>query len=74
MRSKVLTDVLAKYDITPCNDSSCMFGSAGGMTTNGGCRCIERTSVDRVPMGTGLYIRKLAAALRDLAAMRTEER
>lgn len=24
-----------------CGDSSCMFGSPGGMATNGGCRCLK---------------------------------
>lgn len=28
--------------ITPCGDNSCMFGSPGGMATNGGCRCAPR--------------------------------
>lgn len=25
-----------------CGDNSCMWGSPGGMATNGGCRCVER--------------------------------
>ena len=24
-----------------CGDNSCMFGSPGGMATNGGCRCLK---------------------------------
>lgn len=24
-----------------CGDNSCMFGSPGGMGTNGGCQCLE---------------------------------
>ena len=28
-----------------CGDNSCVFGSSGGMGTNGGCRCFENTPV-----------------------------
>lgn len=30
-----------------CGDNSCMFGSPGGMATNGGCRCLNDTERDR---------------------------
>ena len=32
-----------------CGDNSCVFGSPGGMATNGGCRCFEEMA--RTPEG-----------------------
>lgn len=33
-------ELAAKYGyVIGCGDNSCMFGSPGGMGTNGGCRC-----------------------------------
>lgn len=28
-----------------CSDSSCVFGYAGGMATNGGCECLRETNL-----------------------------
>ena len=41
MRSPALTDLLARHGIVPCGDNSCIFGSPGGMGTNGGCRTLK---------------------------------
>jgi len=36
-------ELAAKYGIEiGCGDNSCMFGSPGGMATNGGCHCMPR--------------------------------
>lgn len=55
--------------ITPCGDNSCMFGSPGGMATNGGCRCLDHADVDahRLPHEARAFIRRLARACRLLA-------
>jgi hypothetical protein len=31
------------YELPSCGDNSCVFGSRGGMSTNGGCQCDDRT-------------------------------
>ena len=36
-----LRAALAVVGITPCGDNSCMFGTPGGMATNGGCSCFK---------------------------------
>lgn len=61
-----LRDALADAGIEPCADSSCMFGPPGGMSTNYGCRCLERAGLDVSP-GARVYIRRLAHACRALA-------
>lgn len=62
-----------------CGDNSCRFGSPGGMATNGGCRCFERSSsrmssternlVVDISMGLGL-LRELAELPRVEVALR----
>ena len=61
-----LRDALADAGIEPCADSSCMFGPPGGMSTNHGCRCLERAGLDVSPEAR-VYIRRLAHACRALA-------
>jgi len=58
-RPASLVRLLDAAAITPCGDSSCVFGRPGGMATNGGCRCYGRgdDSADR------LLIRRMATAL-----------
>lgn len=61
-----LRAALAAAGIEPCADSSCMFGSPGGMSTNHGCRCLERAGLDVSPEAR-VYIRRLAHACQALA-------
>lgn len=35
-----IKEIALKYG---CGDNSCMFGSHGGMSTNGGCYCFRNT-------------------------------
>lgn len=63
-----LRAALADAGIEPCADSSCMFGSPGGMSTNHGCRCLERAGLDGIPPDARVYIRRLAHACRALAS------
>jgi hypothetical protein len=42
-----------------CADGACVFGSAGGMCTNGGCECLK----EREP----IMLRRVAMQLRDVA-------
>jgi hypothetical protein len=45
---RVVVEFLAPVGIDPCGDNSCVFGSPGGMGTNGGCQCVgERESGQR---------------------------
>ena len=62
-----LRAALAAAGIEPCADNSCMFGSPGGMSTNHGCRCLERAGLDVSPEAR-VYIRRLAHACRALAS------
>lgn len=64
-RSPTLTAALADAGITPCGDSSCMFGPPFGMATNHGCRCLDRAG-DLSP-DARIYVRKLVRACRALA-------
>jgi len=52
--------------ITPCGDRSCIFGAAGGMATNGGCRCGDLDPPTH--KGPDRVARKLTAALRSALA------
>ena len=61
MRSPALTDLLARHGIVPCGDNSCIFGSPGGMGTNGGCRCGSRDP--RAPDRPTALSRRLAHAV-----------
>lgn len=70
MRSKVLVLALAKYGIDPCGDNSCIFGSPGGMATNGGCRCIKNLD-GRIPTSASIYIH--GRRFRDVAAREGDE-
>jgi hypothetical protein len=65
-RSPALTALLAKYGITPCNDGSCMFGSPGGMHTNGGCRCIGRTADAASVAELRLFVQRMGHVIREL--------
>jgi hypothetical protein len=58
-----------------CGDNSCMFGPRGGMGTNGGCRCFERTDGNRTreeierraAVGRGLRLLRHVGELPDVA-------
>lgn len=52
--------------ITPCGDRSCIFGAAGGMATNGGCRCGDLDPPTH--KGPDRVARKLTVALRSALA------
>ncbi len=64
-----LRAALAVVGIVPCGDNSCMFGSPGGMATNGGCRCLDHACIDahRIPPEARAFIRRLARACRLLS-------
>jgi hypothetical protein len=59
----ILIQALAEVGIEPCGDNSCIFGSPGGMATNGGCRCFDKGRA--LPPGV---VHSLALAVRRLAA------
>lgn len=61
-----LRAALADAGIEPCADNSCMFGSPGGMSTNGGCHCLEHFE-ERLPTGVRSYVRRMTIAMRALA-------
>ena len=61
-RSTALLDALSAVGIDPCGDNSCIFGSPGGMATNGGCRCFGRG--ENWPHEARMAVRRLAIALR----------
>jgi hypothetical protein len=54
-----------------CGDNSCIFGSPGGMATNGGCSCfefMERSPEGRVArrrLSRGIQVLRRALAERD---------
>lgn len=50
-----------------CGDNSCMFGSPGGMATNGGCRCMPRTA--NAVRITDIELMEMRRLVRDLAAI-----
>jgi hypothetical protein len=41
--------VAAELGFEPCTDGNCVWGHPGGMHTNGGCKCLLDTFVDRGP-------------------------
>lgn len=42
MAKRKLRDVAADLGMAVgCGDNSCIWGSPGGMATNGGCRCLD---------------------------------
>jgi hypothetical protein len=60
-------------DVTPC-DNSCVWGSPGGMGTNGGCRCGGTTTEGReARMQMRLMARALRAALDEIEALKAGE-
>lgn len=71
---------VAKWFGVGCGDNSCRWGSRGGMSTNGGCRCpLSPSPEERVRLREGvLLLRALAdlpsveAALRELVEMARE--
>ena len=65
---EIMSRLLAQAGLTRCGDNSCMFGSPGGMATNGGCRCIENFSDRRLSRSQSLYIQRLPLALRNAVA------
>lgn len=46
---------MSDYRQFGCGDNSCVFGSPGGMATNGGCRCFEE--MPRTPEGRTARLR-----------------
>ena len=66
--TRLLHELLNKYGVERCRDNSCMFGSSGGMGTNGGCRCVERLD-GRMTTAQKIFVQRLAAVCRDLAAL-----
>jgi hypothetical protein len=60
MDNKELNENLA------CSDGGCIFGHPGGMHTNGGCKCLTRTTMTR----NELYIIK--TKVRKLVAQKKE--
>lgn len=61
-------ELLSSWGVSLCGDNSCMFGSPGGMATNGGCRCLERLNGSRLSSEQRVFVRKLAYVLRYVAA------
>jgi hypothetical protein len=61
-RNPRLVAALEFAGIKLCQDSSCIFGSAPGMHTNGGCRCADRTW----PPEARMFIQRMARAMRNL--------
>lgn len=63
-----MTASLAKRYGIGCGDNSCVWGSRGGMSTNGGCRCFDtyqmtdaqRADVRRTKAGIAALWRALA--------------
>jgi hypothetical protein len=58
-----------------CGDSSCRYGSAGGMCTNGGCRCVPSMSdVRRDPMTPRREMARMIRRMREMADALDEAR
>lgn len=70
MKARELLKSLGYEDIGCC-DNSCMFGSPGGMGTNGGCRCLPRASKNNITddeiHSTRRLVMRLAQALGKIA-------
>lgn len=49
-----------------CGDNSCIFGSTGGMATNGGCRCLSE--MPRHALTDRLRVQRGIMALRERLA------
>lgn len=69
----VIVGALAHVGLEPCGDNSCVFGSPGGMATNGGCRCVaergpgQRQEDRRTILALARAVRRLAE---EVAALR----
>jgi hypothetical protein len=61
-----MSESLAKRYGIGCGDSSCAWGSRGGMATNGGCRCLERETPSVEAREQRLAIRQGIHRLREL--------
>ncbi len=48
-----------------CGDNSCIWGSPGGMGTNGGCRCVDH---EDCPRRLRRQVRMMARVAQHLAA------
>ena len=64
-----MSESLAKRYGIGCGDNSCMWGSPGGMATNGGCRCHDRAEMvtteqleERRRIRKGIHALRLALA------------
>lgn len=51
-----------------CSDGGCVFGSPGGMHTNGGCECLK----ERKPVQMRRYLMAMHQVSRALAAVNGE--
>lgn len=51
-----------------CSDGGCVFGSPGGMHTNGGCECLK----EREPVRLRRYLLAMQQVTRALAAVNGE--
>jgi hypothetical protein len=62
---RLLIDAELKHnELSRCGDNSCMFGSPGGMATNGGCRCFDK--MHGWPMEARQAVRRMATVIRSL--------
>lgn len=67
-----MSDSLAKRYGIGCGDNSCVWGSRGGMATNGGCRCHDKAEVLTVEQTEER--RKLHAGIRLLRSLAEDPR
>jgi hypothetical protein len=58
--------LLARYGITPCHGSSCIFGRPGSGQMTGGCACMN--NLDTRDTATRVMLQRMGAALCDATA------